>query len=40
LTGAGFGGCVVALCRPGALERGWKLVASAGARRIQQPEAV
>jgi galactokinase len=25
LTGAGFGGCVVALARPGALEEGWKV---------------
>jgi galactokinase len=32
LTGAGFGGCVVALTAPGALEMGWKLRASAGAR--------
>jgi galactokinase len=34
LTGAGFGGCVVALCEPGALPgRGWHVRASAGARR-------
>jgi galactokinase len=32
LTGAGFGGCAVALCEPGAIHRGWRLVASAGAR--------
>ncbi|HLH46539.1 MAG TPA: galactokinase [Acidimicrobiales bacterium] len=32
LTGAGFGGCVVALCRPGALAGGWRVRASAGAR--------
>jgi galactokinase len=32
LTGAGFGGCAVALCRPGALDVGWRLVASDGAR--------
>jgi galactokinase len=32
LTGAGFGGCVVALCEPGALEgEGWHLRAAAGA---------
>jgi galactokinase len=35
LTGAGFGGCVVALCRPGALEPSgpmWRLRPSGGAR--------
>ena len=32
LTGAGFGGCVVALCQPGALDEGWLVRASAGAR--------
>ncbi len=31
LTGAGFGGCVVALTRPGALSEGWTVAASAGA---------
>jgi galactokinase len=33
LTGAGFGGCVVALARPGALTEGWHVHASTGARR-------
>jgi galactokinase len=32
LTGAGFGGCVVALADPGALHEGWRVVPSAGAR--------
>lgn len=32
LTGAGFGGCVVALTEPGALAEGWTVRASAGAR--------
>ncbi len=32
LTGAGFGGCVVALTDPGALREGWVVHASAGAR--------
>lgn len=31
LTGAGFGGCVVAVCRPGALDEGWRVAPSAGA---------
>ncbi len=31
LTGAGFGGCVVALAEPGALDEGWRVRASAGA---------
>jgi galactokinase len=34
LTGAGFGGCAVALCEPGALDLGWTVRASAGARRL------
>lgn len=33
LTGAGFGGCVVALTRPGALDEGIAVKPSAGARR-------
>ncbi|WP_426572396.1 galactokinase [Aquihabitans sp. McL0605] len=32
LTGAGFGGCVVALTRPGALDEGWLVRATGGAR--------
>jgi galactokinase len=32
LTGAGFGGCVVALADPGVLDEGWTVRASAGAR--------
>mgnify|MGYP000854834740 FL=1 len=32
LTGAGFGGCVVALAEPGVELPGWRVVASAGAR--------
>ena len=31
LTGAGFGGCVVALTSPGALSEGWKMEPSGGA---------
>jgi galactokinase len=34
LTGAGFGGCVVALTEPGALATGWKVHPSAGARLV------
>jgi galactokinase len=34
LTGAGFGGCVVALARPGALEIGWRVRPAGGARVI------
>jgi galactokinase len=34
LTGAGFGGCVVALTEPGALDEGWLVHAAAGARRV------
>ena len=32
LTGAGFGGCVVALTEPGALDEGWLVTPTAGAR--------
>jgi galactokinase len=38
LTGAGFGGCVVALTEPGALDVGWRLEAVGGARLIDQDE--
>ena len=31
LTGAGFGGCVVALARPGAVQEGWVVRPVAGA---------
>ncbi|WCO66046.1 galactokinase [Iamia majanohamensis] len=34
LTGAGFGGCVLALCERGALDEGWVLRAVDGARRL------
>ena len=34
LTGAGFGGCVVALTAPGALDEGWVVRASDGARLL------
>ena len=34
MTGGGFGGCVVALCRPGAIGDGWVVSASDGARRL------
>lgn len=36
LTGAGFGGCVVALAEPEVQLDGWRVVASAGAR-VEQP---
>ncbi len=32
MTGGGFGGCLVALCEPGALSDGWVVTPSAGAR--------
>jgi galactokinase len=34
LTGAGFGGCVVALAEPGALDEGWTVTPTAGAHII------
>lgn len=36
LTGAGFGGCVVALAEPGVLKEGWVLEAVDGAHRQQE----
>lgn len=35
MTGGGFGGCVVALCEPGAVRDGWRVRASAGARVLR-----
>lgn len=35
LTGAGFGGCVVALTEPGALHEGWLVAAAPGAHLLQ-----
>lgn len=34
MTGGGFGGCVVAICEPGAITDGWTVKPSAGARWI------
>jgi galactokinase len=34
MTGGGFGGCIVAICEPGALDSGWLVRPSAGARRV------
>jgi galactokinase len=34
MTGGGFGGCIVALTVPGALDTGWTVRPSAGARRL------
>ena len=34
MTGGGFGGCVVAVTRPGALQEGWVVRPAAGARRF------
>lgn len=34
LTGAGFGGCVVAVTEPGALDLGWRVLPSEGARLL------
>ena len=35
MTGGGFGGCVVALTEPGALEDGWHVTASSGAHLLE-----
>ena len=34
MTGGGFGGCLVAICRPGAVTDGWIVRPSAGARLL------
>ena len=34
MTGGGFGGCVVAICEPGAISDGWVIRASDGAHRL------
>ena len=34
ITGGGFGGCVVALTEPGALDIGWTVRPAAGARLL------
>jgi galactokinase len=34
MTGGGFGGCIVAICEPGALTDGWVVKASEGARQV------
>ena len=38
MTGGGFGGCVVAIARPGALTDGWVVRASQGARALRPVE--
>lgn len=35
MTGGGFGGCLVALCRPGTPIEGWRVRPAAGARRLR-----
>ena len=35
MTGGGFGGCLVALTRPGALEDGWRVHAVDGAHHVK-----
>jgi galactokinase len=37
LTGAGFGGCVIALARPGAVSEGWVVKAVDGAGMAREP---
>ena len=39
MTGGGFGGCVVALTEPGAIDDGWVVRAVDGAHRVNEPEA-
>lgn len=39
MTGGGFGGCVVALTEPGAIDDGWVVRAVDGAHRVDVPEA-
>jgi galactokinase len=39
MTGGGFGGCVVALCEPGALRQGWRLRPSGPAYVVGAPAA-
>ena len=38
MTGGGFGGCIVSLCRPGTEIPGWKVRASHGAREVTQSD--
>jgi galactokinase len=38
MTGGGFGGCTVAICEPGALSTGWRVIPSPGARRVTPAE--
>ena len=38
MTGGGFGGCLVAITRPGTLRDGWVVRASAGARVLSTTE--
>jgi galactokinase len=39
LTGAGFGGCIVALTQPEALQVGWRVRAVSGARVVENTES-
>jgi len=39
MTGGGFGGCIVALTEPGALDVGWKVTAVDGARLLDTETA-
>ncbi len=38
MTGGGFGGCVVAMTEPGAIDDGWVVRAVDGAHRVDEPE--